>query len=195
MKTLQLLKSNRSYRRFEPRTIEADELSTLIEAARLCGSGANLQQLRFVPICGEDCARVFPHLRWAGYLPEWDGPVEGERPTAYMILLCPKTSEGKFITGVDVGLAAQSMLLTATDMGLGGCMFASIDREALLRELGLDAETWAIALVVALGEPRERVEIVPVIDGNIKYYRDAAGTHYVPKRSAQELTIHPKKKG
>jgi nitroreductase len=195
MKTLQLLKSNRSYRRFEPRTIEADELSTLIEAARLCGSGANLQQLRFVPICGEDCARVFPHLRWAGYLPEWDGPVEGERPTAYMILLCPKTSEGKFITGVDVGLAAQSILLTATDMGLGGCMFASIDREALLRELGLDAEKWAIALVVALGEPRERVEIVPVIDGNIKYYRDAAGTHYVPKRSAQELTIHPKKKG
>lgn len=195
MKTLQLLKSNRSYRRFEPRTIEADELSTLIEAARLCGSGANLQQLRFVPVCGEDCARVFPHLRWAGYLPEWDGPVEGERPTAYMILLCPKTSEGKFITGVDVGLAAQSMLLTATDMGLGGCMFASIDREALLRELGLDAEKWAIALVVALGEPRERVEIVPVIDGNIKYYRDAAGTHYVPKRSAQELTIHPKKKG
>ncbi len=194
MKTLQLLKDNRSYRRFEPRAIEPEELETLIEAARLTASGANLQQLRFVPICGGDCARVFPHLRWAGYLPEWDGPVEGERPTGYIVILCPKTSEGKFTVGVDVGISAQSMLLTATDMGLGGCMFASIDREALMGELGLDGEAWAVALVIALGEPRERVEIVPVIDGNIKYYRDAAGVHYVPKRSAQELTLYPKKK-
>ena len=194
MKTLQLLKDNRSYRRFEPRPIEPDELATLIEAARLCGSAANLQQLRFVPVCGEDCDRVFPCLRWAGYLPEWDGPVEGERPTGYMVILCPKTSEGKFLTGVDVGLATQSMLLTATDMGLGGCMFAGIDRETLMRELGLDAEAWSVALVIALGEVRERVEIVPVIDGNIKYYRDTAGTHYVPKRSVSELTVYPKKK-
>lgn len=194
MKTLQLLKDNRSYRRFEPRAIEEDELATLIEAARLTGCGANLQQLRFVPVWGEDCARVFPSLRWAGYLPEWDGPQEGERPTGYIIILCPKTSEGKFIVGMDVGIAAQSMLLTATDMGLGGCMLASIDREALMSELGLDAETWSVALAIALGEPRERVEIVPVIDGNIKYYRDAAGTHYVPKRSASELTVYPKKK-
>lgn len=194
MKTLQLLKDNRSYRRFEPRAIEPEELATLIEAARLTASGANLQQLRFVPVCGEDCARVFPHLRWAGYLPHWDGPEEGERPTGYIVILCPKTSEGKFIVGVDVGISAQSMLLTATDMGLGGCMFAGIDREPLMAELGLDGEMWSIALVIALGEPRERVEIVPVIDGNIKYYRDAIGTHYVPKRSAQELTIYPKMK-
>ena len=194
MNVLQLLKTNRSYRRFEAREIQADELQTLIEAARLTASGANLQQLRFVPVCGKDCARVFPHLRWAGYLPDWDGPIESERPTGYIVILCPKTSEGKFIVGVDVGISAQSMLLAATDMGLGGCMFASIDRETLMAELGLDAESWAVALVIALGEPREQVEIVPMTDGNVKYYRDEAGVHYVPKRTAEELTIYPKEK-
>jgi hypothetical protein len=46
--------------------------------------------------------------------------------------------------------------------------------------------------VIALGEPRERVEIVPVKDdGNIHYYRDDQGTHYVPKRSIDDLLIYP----
>ena len=192
MSMIELLKSNRSYRRFGDRAVTAYELSLLIEAASLTASAGNLQQLRFVPIFGEDCDHVFPHLRWAGYLADWNGPCEGERPTGYIVVLCPRASEGKYLVGVDVGIAAQSMLLTAREMGLGGCMFASIDRPALMDALSLDGEAWAVVLVIALGEPREQVRIVPVNDGNIKYYRDAEGVHYVPKRTAEELTVYKK---
>ena len=199
MEMIKRLEKNRSYRRFGKRKIQAKELCELIRAAGLTASAGNLQKLRFVPVCGESCKKVFPHLRWAGYLPDWQGPAEGERPTGYMILLCPTgtsgqscaTTDGKFLVGVDVGIAAQSILLTATDMGLGGCMLASIDRPALTVALGLDATAWEIALVIALGEPREEVRIVGVTDGNIKYYRDAQGVHYVPKRSVRELTVYP----
>jgi nitroreductase len=125
-------------------------------------------------------------------LSDWDGPDTGERPTGDIVVLCPKESEGKYLVGVDVGIAAQSMLLTAGELGLGGCMFASIDRPALMDTLSLDSEKWAVALVIALGEPREQVRIVPVSDGNIKYYRDAEGVHYVPKRTVEELTIKKK---
>ena len=192
MNMIELLRNNRSYRRFGDRAVTEQELNLLIEAASLTASAGNLQQLRFVPVCGEDCARVFPHLRWAGYLSDWDGPDMGERPTGYIVVLCPKESEGKYLVGVDVGIAAQSMLLTAGELGLGGCMFASIDRPALLETLSLDSEKWAVALVIALGEPREQVRIVPVSEGNIKYYRDAEGVHYVPKRTPEELTIKNK---
>ncbi|MBR0443065.1 MAG: nitroreductase family protein [Clostridia bacterium] len=189
---LALLKKNRSYRRFGKTAVTREQLDTLISAASLTASAANLQQLRFVPVCKGDCALVFPHLRWAGYLPEWDGPVEDERPTGYIVVLCPKQSEGKYLVGVDVGIAAQSILLTATEMGLGGCMFAGIDRDALIPALGLDGKTWAVALVIALGEPCEQVCIVPVAEYNIKYYRDENGVHYVPKRTPQELTVEIK---
>jgi nitroreductase len=192
MNMIELLRKNRSYRRFGDRAVTEQELDLLIEAASLTASAGSLQQLRFVPVCGEDCARVFPHLRWAGYLSDWDGPDTGERPTGYIVVLCPKESEGKYLVGVDVGIAAQSMLLTAGEMGLGGCMFASIDRPALMDTLSLDSEKWAVALVIALGEPREQVRIVPVSEGNIKYYRDAEGVHYVPKRTVEELTIKKK---
>ncbi len=192
MDMLELLTQNRSYRRFTDRAVADHEMEALIIAASLTASAGNLQQIRFVPVRGRDCEIVFPHLRWAGYLPDWDGPVEGERPTGYIVVLCPKASEGKYLVGVDVGIAAQSMLLTAAELGLGGCMFASIDRPALLQALGLSAEIWSVALVIALGEPREQVKLVPVSDGNIKYYRDEDGVHYVPKRTAAELTIEIK---
>ena len=161
----------------------------MIEAASLCGSAGNLQRLRYLPVCGADCARVFPHLRWAAYLPAWGGPAPDERPTGYMIVLCPASDAAQFNLGIDVGLAAQSVLLTAREMGLGGCMFASADRASLLDAFGLDKETWAIALVIALGEPLEEVRLVPVEGDNVKYYRDENGVHYVPKRTAEELTV------
>ena len=192
MDMLELLTTTRSYRRFTDRAIENYEMEALIIAASLTASAGNLQQLRFVPVRGRDCALVFPHLHWAGYLPDWNGPAEGEHPTGYIVVLCPKQSEGKFLTGVDVGIAAQSMLLTATELGLGGCMFASIDRDALMRSLGLSEEIWSVALVIALGEPCEQVRLVPVTDDNIKYYRDENGVHYVPKRTPKEITIEIK---
>ena len=191
--TLKLLEGNRSYRRFTGRAVTEAELARMVEAASLCGSAGNLQRLRYLPVCGADCGRVFPHLRWAAYLPEWGGPAPDERPTGYLIVLCPASDAAQFNLGIDVGLAAQSMLLVAREMGLGGCMFASADRTALLDAFGLDKEKWGVALVIALGEPLEEVRLVPVEGDNVKYYRDESGVHYVPKRTAGELTVKEEK--
>lgn len=185
----ELLRGNRSYRRYTDRAVTEEELSCLVEAAALCGSAGNLQRLRYLPVCGANCARVFAHLRWAAYLPDWGGPAPEERPTGYLIVLCPASDASQFNLGIDVGLAAQSILLRAREMGLGGCMFASADRAALLDTFGLDKERWSIALVIALGEPLEEVRLVPVAGDNVKYYRDENGIHYVPKRTADELTV------
>ena len=190
---IEMLMGNRSYRRFTDYALTEQQLARMIQAASLCGSAGNLQRLRYVPVCGTDCERVFPHLRWAAYLPEWKGPAAHERPTGYVVILCPASDAGQFNLGVDVGIAAQSILLAAREMGLGGCMFASADRPALLSALGLDAAVWSVPLVIALGEPLERVRIVSVDNDDVKYYRDEDGVHYGPKRTANELTLAIKK--
>jgi len=92
------------------------------------------------------------------------------------------------IFGIDHGIAAQSILLGATDAGLGGCIIASIKREDLANDLSLP-DNLEILLILALGKPVENVIIEDIKNGDVKYWRDTNKNHHVPKRSLNELII------
>jgi nitroreductase len=184
-----LIRKNRSYRRFEQDTaIDTETLRGLVDLARLSASGANLQPLRFMLVNDPDTnAEVFAQLGWAGYLKDWPGPVEGERPSAYIVILGDLEVSKSF--GVDWGIAAQSIMLGAAELGLGGCMIGSINRPEVRSTLAIP-ERFKILLVLALGKPKEQVVIDPVgPDGSVKYWRDTNGVHHVPKRSLDELVV------
>jgi len=184
-----LIHRNRSYRRFHQDVpVELDTLRQLVDLARLSPSGSNLQPLKYVLVCDpETNAAVFPHTRWAGYLKDWPGPEEGERPAAYVVILGDTEIRPSF--GCDHGIAAQSIMLGAAEQGLGGCMLGALDKDGLRQALVIP-ERYEILLVLALGKPKETVVVEPVgPDGDIKYYRDDAGVHHVPKRSLNELVI------
>ena len=186
----QLVKQNRSYRRFDEKVkLSEGELTELIGLARYCPSTANSQALKFMPVYTEKaCAEVFETLGWAAALPEWDGPAKGERPGGYIIVLCDRELAEK--KPVDTGICAQTIMLGASALGYGGCMLANIRRKELAEALSIDPERFSIELVLALGKPAETVRIVDLPeDGSVKYYRDAEGRHYVPKRSLEELIV------
>ena len=189
MNITELLKKNRSFRRFhEDRRLDRKTLVNLIKLSRLCPSAANRQPLKFLPVCSaEQTAEIFPHLLWAGALKDWPGPAEGERPAAYIVILGDTEITKNF--NVDPGIVAQSMLLSAVEQGLGGCMIGSIDREGLRRTLNIP-DRFAIVLVVALGYPKETVVLEDSKDAkDIDYWRDAEGVHHVPKRPLEELLV------
>jgi len=184
-----LVRKNRSYRRFhQDVSVSIETLRGLVNLARLSASGANLQPLKYILSCDpETNMRIFPHTRWAGYLEDWDGPAEGERPAAYVITLGDTDIRKSF--GCDHGIAAQSIMLGATEQGLGGCIIGSIDHNGLRQALDIP-ERYEILLVLALGKPRETVVLDAVgPDGDIRYYRDDEGVHHVPKRSLDELIL------
>ena len=131
MEVRDLILKNRSYRRFyQSHQIEMSLLRDLVDLARLSSSGANLQPLKYL-LSAEPArnARIFATLGWAGYLKDWSGPAEGERPSAYIVMLLDhRISKNPFW---DHGIAAQSILLGAVEQGLGGCMFGNVNREEL----------------------------------------------------------------
>ncbi len=185
----ELVMRNRSCRRFDQSVpVTRQTLEELVDLARLSPSAANLQPLKYILSCEPEMnARIFPHLAWAGYLKNWPGPSEGERPAAYVIML--NDTEISCSAGCDHGIAAQSMLLGAVEKGLAGCMIGLIRRDDLRAELAIP-EQYEILLVIALGQPKEKAVIEAVgPEGDIKYYRDDAGTHHVPKRSLDELIL------
>jgi nitroreductase len=184
-----LVLKNRSYRRFyQEVSIDLETLREFIDLARLSASAMNLQPLKYVLSCElQKNALIFSHLGWASYLKGWSGPAEGERPSAYIIVLGDTKISRSF--GCDHGIAAQSILLGATERGLGGCMIATVKRQELSQALGI-ASCHEILLVIALGKPKETVVIDKVeLNGDAKYWRDSQGVHHVPKRALDDIII------
>jgi nitroreductase len=184
-----LVYRNRSYRRFhQGHCVSLETLRELADLGRMSASGANKQPLKY--ILSADSVKndsMFPHLRWAKNLPQWNGPVEGERPSAYIVILGDKSVSESF--GQDHGIAAQSIMLGAAERELGGCMIANIDKPGLRKALALD-DRYEILLVLALGSPAETVvvdELVP--DGKPDYWRDDKQVHHVPKRRLDEIIL------
>ena len=130
--------ATRSVRRFDPeRVITRGELLHLINNARLTPSAANLQPLKYMAICDGRKEKVFPHLKWAGYFTDWDGPAENERPAGYIIILGDKTISQNVV--YDHSIASLAIMLGATEIGLGGCIIGAVDREGLAADLNIDA--------------------------------------------------------
>ena len=184
-----LIRKNRTYRRFyEDVPVNRKTLEELVDLARLSASGANRQPLKYILSCEKNKNDlIFPALAWAGYLKDWPGPGEGERPSAYIIILLDTEINKNYCC--DPGIAAQSILLGATEKGLGGCIFASVKRDELKFALKIE-ERYDILYVLAIGKPKEKVVLETVgPEGDIKYWRDDQGVHHVPKRPLKDIII------
>jgi nitroreductase len=182
----QLVAANRSYRRFdESVSIDRSLIRSWIELARLSPSGRNMQPLKYV-ICNDmkTNALIFESLAWAGYLKEWPGPKEGERPVAYLAVMKDKSlAENIFC---DDGIAMQSILLGAVSSGFGGCIIGSFNKAKIRHILDLP-DHLDILYVVALGKPAETVVTEDLEGEDIRYWRDSQSVHHVPKRTLDEL--------
>ena len=183
-----LILKNRSYRRFDQGfRIEEKTLRELVDLARCSATAANRQPLKFMlSTQPEKNAQIFKTVGFARQL-VWQGPAEGERPSAYIIILGDTEISQNF--GCDHGIAAQSILLGAVERGLGGVMLGSANKDVLRASLNIPAK-YEILLVVALGKPKETVVLETIgQDGKTAYWRDEKSVHHVPKRRLEDLIV------
>lgn len=187
----ELTAATRSYRAFDPTVrVTKEELYELIDTARITGAAKNSQVLKYRPVLDpSEVEDMIGQVRWAGKLDVKLPPDDGH-PAAF-IVICHDNAveEEKPLFMIDVGIAAQTILLSATEIGLGGCMFYSFQSEKLSEFLRLP-EGVVPKLVIALGKPAETVILTAAKkDGDVSYFRDAAGVHYVPKRALEDVII------
>lgn len=191
---LDLVKQARSHRGFrQDRKVTRQELEHLVECARFTPAARNDQVLKYyLAEKPETVAAIQPLTRWAGALAELHLPRKGAEPVAYIVIcLDGSLAENPAPYQRDVGIVAQTMLLAAAEMGLNGCMIGSFAAGELREKLGLP-ETIKPQLLLALGEGTDRIVITDVgEDGSTTYYRDAEDTHYVPKRTLEQLILNP----
>ena len=180
-----LLKRNRSYRGYDSsRAVTREELLKLLEVTRWVGSGMNAQPLRYRLVCGAEAEKVHPLVKLGAALPQEHLPHPGEEPSAY-IVVCLAAPEGK-VVDIDLGIAAQSILLKAVEAGLGGIFILNFRADDLRAALDLPLQPIA---VIGLGKPSESIFITDAkLGDSLDYYRKG-GAHFVPKLKVEDILI------
>jgi len=182
---------NRSFRKFHnDKKVSIENLTELIDIARVTPSSKNRQPLKYVLVTKDnDVDFVFNQLRWAWYLKDWDGPAKDEQPPCYIIMCCDTDLNDKAL--IDSGISAQTILLAAVENQLGGCIIRTVNRYAIAKHFNLPPNL-EIVQVIAIGVPNQKVELTDISEkGSVEYFEDEAGTHFVPKRKLDELIIIP----
>ena len=183
-----LVLKNRSYRRWLQDPIPREKLVDWIDLARLTPSGANQQALKY--IISDDPEKNAMIYRRVGID---NNPPEGERAPAYIVLLVDQNI--KMLTPADLGIAAQTIMLAATEAGYGGVMIGMVDRPALKQDLKLP-EHLDVHLILAIGKTIEKVIIDPQEPGTVTrqhWEDDTLNVRHVPKRSLEEIIVdYPK---
>ncbi|MBQ7821588.1 MAG: nitroreductase family protein [Clostridia bacterium] len=186
-----LVIKNRSYRTYDRgAVIPREKLLEYIDTARLTPSAVNLQPILYLPLSDRDADRILPYTGWAKAL-DIKLPPEGKGPSAF-VLLCIDREKTPNPAPVmrDIGIVAQTLLLSAVEDGYGGCMIGSFDAAKIKAELEL-GENIDILLCVALGKPDERVVLEELEkDAPTAYWRDGDNVHHVPKRKLEDIVIN-----
>ena len=179
-----LLMKNRSTRGFDASfKVRHDQLLSLVEAARFAPSAMNQQALRYRLVTADEAHLIVPHIRLGRALPELNLPLEGTEPNAFVVICSDKESRW---VDMDLGIATQTMLLRAVEMGLNGICIAAFDHEAVTKALNLSV---APQLILAIGRSAERIEVVDIAEGESTTYYRKNGTHFVPKLRTEELIL------
>lgn len=186
MEVYDAIKIRRTIRKFTQEPLNYTDLVKLVDCARIAPLGANLQSLKYMIITDTERLKdIYPLTKWAGYL-DWE-PAEDERPTAYIAVLNDTDIKPTANTECDSGAAVMSMILAATEMGIGTCWLGALQRDKLKELLKLD-DNYDVTYLLALGYPAQSGKEV-IMKDSVKYYFTENGNVRVPKRSMDEILI------
>ncbi len=182
----ELLLRNRSQRGYlKDYVVRREELERIVGVCSRIPSACNQQTLRYRLVTRDTGADiVLENIKLGAALPELHLPFPGTEPEAF-IVVCSTTPETKLVD-IDLGIALQSMLLKAVEMGLAGIAIGAFNRENVKRGLALPLDP---LMILAIGKGIEKIELTPIhADEPHAYYRKD-GIHYVPKIPAKELIV------
>lgn len=182
---LKLLQRNRSHRAYDVSfQVREDQLRRIIGVNRYTPSARNQQVLRFRMVLSDEAEKVLPHIRLGAALPELNLPQKGSEPRAF-IIICSTVEESRFVD-IDLGIAAQSMLLQTTEIGLNGICIAAFDKQRIKKQFKLPYEP---LMILAIGRGKDNIVLTEIKANESHNYYRKDGIHYVPKLSFEELII------
>ncbi len=178
--------TRRTIRRFKNIPIKFSILKELVNAGRLAPSAANLQPVEFVVVDKKSqVERIFPYLRWAGYIAPIGNPPEGKRPVSYIVVLINEKKAKLGFGSHDAAASIMNIILSAWGRGIGCCWIQSFEEPAI-RKILKAPSFLKIDSIIALGYKDEE-PVVEDFKGSVRYWKDKDGVLHVPKRPIKDV--------
>jgi len=140
--------SLRVVRAFADRPVEASALERILNAGRRTGSSKNQQRWAFV-VC-----RDRSHLVELAAVGPWAGHLAGAALAIALLSPDPRAPGAPLSITWDLGRAAQSMMLTAWELGIGSAPATVYDQVLARRLLGHPAD-WHCEFILSFGHPAD----------------------------------------
>ena len=184
----------RSIRRFEDKPVPYEVLEKCVDAGRLAPSGRNQQVCEFIIV---DDKQILPEMfdNIGGSVkmpPEKGGPRPENTPKAYIVIVINKLIEAdtnrRRITLYDIGMAAENIILTALEEGLGCCPVMMFNEEGFKKALSIP-DGYDIGLVIVTGYPDE-TSLAEVATDSTTGWVDEELVRHVPKRKLADILHH-----
>jgi nitroreductase len=164
METWDAIRARRNVRTYEDRPIAAADLDRILEAGRRSPSASNRQSWDFVVVTDRG------HLQELSTV--WVGARHLTGAQAAIVLVLPPPEAERYLTvdQYDLGQATMTMLLAATDLGIGSGHSSIGDQDACRRILGTP-EDHTCPYMIALGYPADR-PLKPIVNPDRRPFDD-----------------------
>ena len=147
MDILEIIRTRRSIRKYEPEAISEEEISKILEAGRWAPSAGNSQPWRFIVLRNEETKKELADtLTWGRFL--------SQAPLGIAVTVNPRASSHPVEDGA---AATQNMLLEAHSLGLGACWigtYGSGNEESAKKVLNVPEDDRLLSVIV-IGHPAE----------------------------------------
>ncbi len=182
----ELLLKNRSQRGYlKDYVVRREELERIVGVCSKIPSARNQQVLRFRLVTRDTGAdKVLQNIKLGAALPELHLPLPGMEPEAFIVVM--STAPESKMVDIDLGIALQSMMLKAVEMGLNALVIGAFNKANVTKELVLPYEP---LMILAIGKGIEKIELTPIAPEDSHAYYRKEGIHYVPKIAAKDLIV------
>jgi nitroreductase len=164
MDVIEAIATRRSIRRFSDKPVDESMLRSLFSSVRMSPSWANMQCWRFIVVRDPALKAKISELTYVesfmapkGYKANPSKMGVAEAPVLIVACADPRQSGelwGQRYYMADIGIAAQSLMLTAHSMGLGTVFVGVFDEEKVRLLLSIPADIRVVGLF-PVGYPRD----------------------------------------
>ena len=148
MDVFEAIQERRSIRAYQDTPVPREKLEKILEAARLAPSAGNTEPWHFIAVTDKEKRKILSKGNYAKFLSE----------APLVIVACGDKKASPDWYAIDVALAVENMILTATSEGLSTCCVGSFE-EKEVKETVKVPSNFEVLLLLAVGYSREKLDL------------------------------------